>query len=388
MRLPMRVEDWLARWCEPKPPEPAGLPPGKPSSFWKILSWLCNPFLVMAIWLAIIFVTGAKDPRLPPKAGIPNDSRFSLVVPDPANLQGPPIRLSADKLGEFRAVHPGAPLAIPANTSGVIRSGNQYVAYSARADGGGTVIQVATHPDHPDDSRLLHMYTRRSLYRVDANGIHAIAQKQDIPLPHWTPIVFISFLLWILPAWWLVRALAVRRLRNGPPFDARWMIVWGGFMRYASAPASWAPVAEALRQTGAQTRIPTGIEKRLARLCGGAGIAIRFKPTNEFIAFIDAGRSQWGPVLLCLVAPATLIVAMDNWISASIDPFLSLFHPGTFAVLCAVGAGAIITGWRMMNRPDLAMDANHLASVLRDELEKQECKRLPVDCWDDLKLRN
>jgi hypothetical protein len=353
-----------------------------------ILSRFCNPFFILASWLAVILLLGAQDTRLPPGSGIPSDERFSLVVPNPANPGGAPIRLAADKLAEFRATHPGVPLAIPANASGAIRSGNQYVVYAAREEGGGTVVEVATHPDHPESSRLGHMYTRRSLYRVDANGINAVARKLDIPLPHWAPLVLITFFLWVLPGWWLVRTIAIRRLREGPPFATQWLVQWGGFMRYASIPASWEPVVAALRGAGARTSIPTEQEKHLARLGSRAEISVRYQSSGGFIAFIDAGRSQWSPALLNLVGPAALIVAIDDVLSARIDPFLHTFHPGILAALVAAGVGAILAAWHALNHPDLGAPANHLACILDDELRKQECARLVVERWDDLRAKN
>lgn len=350
--------------------------------------YLCSPYPLLLACLALLVATHPKLPITGRSLDPYLADRFLFVVPDPEDPQGNPLVLQGlNGVADFRTRHPQAPLALPPGRQGSFFRSRSYVIYSSVTQGEGALVRVSTQPDKPDTSRLYHFYTHRTLYEASATKLTPLAFKLDIPFVHYAPASVILFFVFFLPLLVLVYRFALLGIQSGPPFGQGWLVVWGGTLRHAEPPANWEPVREALQAAGARLLPAQGHRFLRARLPDGGQLnAFHSLEEGYTVAILDA-RRHWTAFVGTFLAPAMVILGVDDILATSIDPLLPAYSTFTRSVLIGGGSLGCAYSWWLIRRDRSFDTLNQLGRVFLDSMAAQGSRLEPATKWDQIRAR-
>ncbi len=355
---------------------------------WHPAGYLCSPYSLLLACLVILLASHPNRPITGRSLDTYPADRFLFVVPDPENSQGNPLVLQGiNGVADFRTRHPLAPLVLPPGRQGNFFSSRSYVIYSSVKQGEGALVLVSTQPDKPDTGRLGHFYTRRTLYQASGTTLTPVAYKLDIPFVHYATASIIPFLFFYLPLLMLVRMFALLGMQSGPPFSPGWLVVWGGTLRHVLPPANWEPVREALQATGARLLPAQGHRFLRARLPDGGQLNVFHSVEEGYtVATLDTRRHRIAFVGTFL-APAMVILGVDDILATSIDPLLPAYSTFTRSGLIGGGILGCVYSWWLIRRSRSFDTLNQLARVFLDSMAAQGSRLEPATKWDQIRAR-
>ncbi|MFZ4625954.1 MAG: hypothetical protein ACOYNF_17180 [Rhodoferax sp.] len=367
--------------------------------------WLFNGATFFVYWLAItlVFVVSTfafSVTRFPPGSELPQTRLTVMVVPDPADPNGPPRVLKTNELAKFRVEHPGSSLVMPPCDNTILepdarRSHYSYrVTYSAR-DLGSARTEMTVRGETPlNDSPGSFAYVVLR-YQVTGTHIQPVAMVRFDPFVTWFSGAFLSFfaaaaIARVLEKWLIDRPLAQGRWRFLPPLNRDWLVTRGIPFRFEPVPPDLNALAADLRAVGATVRHQRDQEALRSTFGHCAVLTVNLRGADKrpavLEALIDGGYTPIASLLVVLVAPLAGLSVVAMLLLCLLDPFAAWTDFAAWmAGLMLLASASACLGWHWLKRPGISEQGNRLATILADTLIRQGSHSVPPPRWPKLK---